>query len=208
MRLLWRALKGAAADLWAEPFLLIVYNFTWLALSVLIVPLPFALGGLFYSAREVSAGHAVGLSTFFAGGRSYAGLMYRWGALNLAVGVALVANISFYGRLANVVTDVLQSLLFSVAMVWLLLQLFSVPLMFHLKQPGLRVALHDGFYLMLRHPVLSIVLTLIVTTLVLLSAVIPLVLIGLTGALIAVLSNRIVAEELAWHAAERGGDNR
>ena len=204
MRLLWQVLKGTLSDIAAEPFLLLVYNLLWLLFSLLVVTLPFALGGLFYAAREIGERRAVGWRTFFDGGRQYAGLLYRWAALNLVVGVTVIANISFYGRLDQIYANVLQSLLISIGSVWLLLQLFVVPVIFRLQQPGLRVALQDGFYLMLRHPGLSLVVALIVISLVSLSALVPIALAMATGALIATLSNRMVAEELAWHTTGRG----
>jgi uncharacterized membrane protein YesL len=203
MKLLWRVLSGAASDVVAESFLLIVFNFLWLALSLLVLPLPFAFGGMFYAAREIGERRAVGVRTFFHGGRRYAGPLYRWGALNLVVGVVVIANISFYGRLGQAYSDVLQSLFVTLASLWLLLQLYTLPALIHLKQPGLRVALQDGFFLMLRFPALSLAATLIVLLLVSVSAVMPILLVLATGALIAVLMNRVVAEELAWHQTGR-----
>ena len=203
MKLLWRILAGAASDIVAESFLLIVFNFAWLVMSLLVLPLPFATGGLFHAAREIGDRKAVGWKTFFEGGRQVAGPMYRWGALNLLVGVVVIANISFYGRLGQTYSDVLQSLFVTVASLWLLLQLYTLPVLIHLKQPGLRVALQDGFFLMLRFPALSLAVTLIVLVLISLSAVMPILLVLATGALIAVLMNRVVAEELAWHQTGR-----
>jgi len=202
MRLLWRVLKGAVSDLAEEPFLWIVYNLLWLALSLPVVTLPFALGGLFYVAREIGERRAVGWRTFFEGGRHYAGPLYRWAALNLIVVVVLIANISFYGRLDQVYSDVLQSLFVSIGCVWLLLQLFVVPVIFRLKPPGLRVALQDGFFLMMRHPGVSLIVALIVITLVSLSILLLILPILATGALIAALCNRVVAEELAQHKTD------
>jgi hypothetical protein len=202
MRLLWDVLRNAASDIAAESFLFIVYNFLWVVMSLLIIPLPFATGGLFFAAREVSARRSVGWRTFFVGGRQVARPMYVWGALNLGVALILITNISFYGQLGNAFGDVLQSVLISAALVWLLLQLFAVPLLFQLKQPSLRVALQDGSFLMLRHPLTTMALALVVTVLIIASTMIPVLLAGITPAAIAVLSTRVVGEELARHRDE------
>ncbi|HET7087553.1 MAG TPA: hypothetical protein VFL17_02770 [Anaerolineae bacterium] len=202
MRLLWDILKGAASDIAAEPYLFIVYNLLWVVMSLLIIPLPFATGGLFFAAREVSARRAVGWRTFFVGGRQVARPMYLWGALNLAVALILITNISFYGRLGNVFSDVIQSVLISAALVWLLLQLFVVPLLIQLRQPRLRVAVQDGSFLMLRHPLTTLAMALVVTVLIVASTMIPVLLAGITPAAIAVLSTRVVGEELARHRDE------
>ena len=54
---------------------------------------------------------------------------------------------------------------------------------------------------MMRHPGVSLVVALIVISLSALSAIMPIVLVMATGGLIAVLSNRVVVEELAAHQA-------
>jgi len=208
MKLIWRILKGTLSDALAESFLLIVYNFVWLILSILILPLPFATGGLFYAVRAIGERQAVGWRTFFDGARQLAGPMYRWGALNLGVGVALVTNISFYGRIGQVYSDALQSLFITLGLLWLLLQLFLVPTLIRLKRPSLRLALQDSFFLMMRYPGSALVVTLVIVVVVSLSVILIVPLALATFALVAVLVNRTVTEELALQQAELGRAER
>jgi hypothetical protein len=109
----------AARDLWAESFLLMVFNLIWaltslpgfallaygavgrdllsLGLGVAALALwPLSTFGLFHAAAQSAQRSPVHLRTMLDGARRAPGLAYRWGASGLAVSGLLAANLAFY----------------------------------------------------------------------------------------------------------------
>lgn len=114
-----RILVLAARDLWAESFLLMVFNLIWaltslpglalvsygavsrdlilLGLGIAALALwPLSSFGLFHASAQAAHRRPVRFHTLLDGARATPGLAYRWGAVALAGGGLLAANVTYY----------------------------------------------------------------------------------------------------------------
>lgn len=221
MSLLWPIVRRSLGDLWEESFLLILFNMFWvtgalpgffllgygaigsslpvIALGLLaILPWPFVTFGLFHAAYEVGQRKAIGLSTFFSGGRQLARQAYLWGGLNVVVMAVLLANVRFYGNPASPLGDtglgaVLGALFTSLTLLWLVLQLFVLAVYPRLERPGLRRAFRQAGILALTRPVPVLFVAALAVILALAGLILPPLGFLVNFALIALLANRATA---------------
>ncbi|MFQ5613441.1 MAG: hypothetical protein ACE5H9_15045 [Anaerolineae bacterium] len=224
MPLLWPIVRKALSDIWEEAFYLALFNMLWVAGAVpglllitygvqgpflglvllgllALVPWPFVTFGLFHTAHEIDQGKAIGLKTFFRGGRQRWRQAYLWGGLNALIVAVLLANIRFYSSpispLGNTSLGTMLSAFFaSLTLLWLLWQLMVLTIYPRLETPGLRLALRNAAILMLAQPLPVVFVGFLALVLGLTAFVVPLLGFLSNFALIAVLANRATTEIL------------
>src|SRR5688572_9022397 len=96
--MIFSAIRKSAIDAWDELLLLMVFNIIWVVGTVLVLPWPFVTFALFFTARDIGEGKGVKFNTFVNYGRQTLKPAYIWGGINLVILVALIGNLSFYGR--------------------------------------------------------------------------------------------------------------
>jgi uncharacterized membrane protein YesL len=137
---------------------LVVFNLLWLLLSLPLVTAPPAAAGLYHATRELALRRPVDWHTFFEGFRQHFWLSWRWGLPNLLVAGVLGFNAWFYGQLQQPWTPLVQGALLGLFVLWLLLQLYTFPLLLAQQDRRLRVALRNSLVLYLKYPGFSLVL--------------------------------------------------
>ncbi len=196
MRPAWQTIKSAFVDFIDEVFLLALFNLLWVVSALLVLPFPFATAGLTWVAVQVGEGRAISWRTFFEGGRRYWKPAYLWALINLAAWSVTFFNISFYGRLNTTWSLLVRSVVFSMAIIWAVLQLYVFPLLIRQEVPSLRLAYRNGLILMSTWPLLTIIVLVLALILLVISSLLTLPLFLFYFAFVALLTNRAVEEAL------------
>jgi hypothetical protein len=219
-----RVLAGFLRDWREESFLLILFNFLWVAASlpgwlvlaygavgrdlavvllglILLVPWPFFTFALQASAAEVGEGRPVGVSSFFQAGWRSRGAAYAGGGINLLLVLLVASNLRYYGSGASPLgtslsASLLTSLMLTLAGLWGVCQLFALAALPHLSAARLWPALSASSDLILARPVAAFLVALASAAILLAGVAVPPIGLLFSVSSVAVLSNRFVVEAL------------
>lgn len=193
LRVIGRSLK----DLGSDYFTTAVCSLVWLVSQLLVIPGPPATMALFYLANQMAHEEIVDPRDFLRAMPRYFWLGWRWGAVNLIVLAILWGDLYFTGQLnESPLTRILQGVYLTLLVIWLMVQLLSLPFLFEQVSPSLRQGWRNGLVLLTKNPLFSFGVAL--ATLLLLIIGVPLFLISLAvGALfIALVGNHAVLDRL------------
>jgi uncharacterized membrane protein YesL len=191
-----RVLRRSFSDEWNQMAVFLVVNLLWLLGTVTIVLAPPALFGMFYVANEAAHKRGVEIRDFFGGARQYFGKSWTWGVVNLIVAVLFWANFTFYPRFAGQLTTPLLVITVALLVVWLSVQLYTIPYLMELETPLVRLALRNGLFTALASPLLTLCLGVAVGLIVLLCLIQPTFAVFGLGTFIGLISNHAVLERL------------
>lgn len=143
---------------------LITINFLWFVACLPIVTAIPATGALFYATNKLAHGNGADWRTFIEGFRACFRFSWLWGLLNVVVAVLLVSNYLFYAQLQRGASTLpwLPALVIVIAFLWLMLQVYTFPLMLEQEQPNLRTALRNGLIILVKRPLQAVVVTLVI----------------------------------------------
>ena len=194
-----RTLRDQLTDAYMASIPIISLNILWFFVSLLIVTLIPATGALFYTMNLLAHGKPAGFGDFFEGFRQYFWVSWRWGLLNVVIIVGGVSSLNFYGTMETSVLSVAGRMVVgTMLVVWLLMQVYTFPLIFEQEQPSLRTAFRNSLALLIKFPARSFGVALLIalvmglTTLVIYPAWI-----FITASLSAYLANRATVSALA-----------
>ena len=191
-----QTLQKALADFWYQWVVLLLINLVWLLCCATIVLAPPATFGMFYATNELANGRGIGYPDFFSGIRRYFKLSWLWGVLNLIALFLVWLNIQFYGRVEQSWSLTLILLTLMVAVVWLMVQLLTVPYVIEHERKHLGIAMRNALFTLLATPLYSFLLTLFIGTFIYLALTQAIgVLLG-APIMVTLLSNRAVLNRL------------
>jgi len=197
----WQVLGRSLSDLWDNVYLAAFCSLTWLVAMLLIVPGPPATLALFAIATQIAArDHFVGFGDYLRGIGRYFAIGWRWGLVNLAVGLVIVVDIRTAPQLLPAaVAAPFQMVFYGSLALWIVVNWLALAFLFRQERPDLRQALRNGALLALRHPLFTSVVA--SATALLLGASLLLLIVNLLfGPLFAVLvavqavDNRLAAD--------------
>ena len=195
----WQVLGRSLSDLWDNVYLAAFCSLTWLVAMLLIVPGPPATVALFAVATQIAArNHFVSFGDYLRGIGHCFVLGWRWGLLNLAVGLVVLVDVRTVPQLLPVPVAAPFQLFFYLCLaLWLLVNWLALAFLFKQERPDLLQALRNGALLAFKHPLFTSVVT--IATALLLSISLLLLIINLLfgpffAALVAV---QAVADRLA-----------
>ena len=142
---------------------LIVSNILWLLLSLPIITIPPAFAGLYYATSKLAQNESVTRQTFVEGFKKYFRASYGWFFSNLVVLGILLINIDLSIRVPEL--SWLQNLtgVYLVFLVyWILLQLYTFPLLIQQDKPRIGLALRNSAILWFRNILFSFLLFLVI----------------------------------------------
>lgn len=224
-RTFWLSIK----DLFDELFLLAIVNLIWVLINaplsiiawtlisggalvagvvvVLLAVLPMAptTVGLYTVARRVTEGRATSWRAFFDGAREHMALSWRVYGL-WAIGLVLILfNLQFYNQIDSSIGAILNILFLYILLVWLALLIYIGPLMLLQADKRLRVIARNAFLMALGRPVFTLITLIMMAAILLVSIWLPILIIALTFAFLALWSfratTRLIAEADARRAA-------
>jgi uncharacterized membrane protein YesL len=140
---------------------LIIWNLLWFAFTVLIVTAPPAAAGLYYATNRLAHHEPTDWRSFFTGFRTYFWSSWRWGLLNLVIGLAVGTNVWYYAKIEAAWGVWVQGLFAGGLALWVLVQLYTVPLLIEQERQHVRLALRNSAVLFLRRPAFSLSLSVV-----------------------------------------------
>lgn len=133
---------------------LILVNFLWFILTILVVTAPPAAAGLFYATNQLAHEKPLGWSAFFEGFRTHFWLSWRWGIMVMLVGAVLVSNYLFYRTFDAPWSSWVQGFVVGLCILWGVLNLYTFPLLLEQSDRRLLVALRNSFVMCIQRPLL------------------------------------------------------
>lgn len=185
-------------DLYIQSIDLITANVVWFILSIPLITLIPATGGLYHAMNRIAHGRVGNWRTVWEGFRLHFWLSWRWGLTNLVVFGVLWVNVSFYREVdAAWAVWVRMGMLF-LFVLWGVLQLYTFPLLLEQKDRRIRTAVRNSLVLLLRRPAQTFGWAVAVFVLALGSSTFfPAAWIVLTASVCLYLSNRATLEGIA-----------
>jgi len=169
---------------------LMVSNLLWVLLSLPIITIPPAFAGLYYSTSQLAHNQLSSRQIFFEGFKKYFSTSYYWFFANVIVVGLLLFNIDLSIQNAQLAwLQFFSGVSWMLLIVWVLLQIYTFPLLIQQEKPRFFLALRNSAVLWFKHIAFSILLSLATIILIGISFYLyPLWLI-VTAGLIAYLTN-------------------
>ncbi len=199
----WRAIARAVIDVRFIGVTLIYFNLLWFFCSIPLVTLPPATAAFYVVLRELGARRDVSWHNFFRAMGQHFLISWQWGIINVAAGVLFAVNFWFYAQLPAPFGLLLTALLTGLLLTWLMVQMYTYPVLLEQEQPRVWQALRNAYALCLHHPVFTLTHALIAGIFVFMSLVVPYFWMIFTVGLIFYFYNQAVMTLLKF---ERGED--
>lgn len=151
--------------LWEEWLLLIVMNLIWLVATLTIVAGPPVWVALYAVAQRTVQGRKPALRDLWQSSRRYWWQSWLWALVNLLLLAILSFAYLFYAEIAHGWGSILQMVVATVLVLWLLAQLYTVPVLVVQSEPSLRQAWLTAWQLTWRYPGITVALALSTLTL-------------------------------------------
>jgi len=137
--------KEAWLDLWDALISLVGINLMWFILTILVIPAFPAFGGLYYATNQIAHGESADLSTFFEGFKKYFWISWKLGLINLFTYFLLIMNIWFYGQFEGFGYLIIQSVFFSLTLIYTCMQIYIFPFVLEQDDPSIKIAFRNSF---------------------------------------------------------------
>jgi hypothetical protein len=194
----WQVLRAALRDLWSDLFTTAVVNLLWAILTLLVVTAPPAMLALFYVGNRIARGDPTDPGDFVRAFLRFFGAGWRWGAVQAVMLVLLVGDVILTGQLSSSSgARLAQGLYLAALVVWLLLQLYTLPFLFEQETPSVRLALRNGALMLGSHPGFSVALGLLVLFALVAGTLLFFVTLAAGGVFVALVGNHAVLNRLA-----------
>jgi hypothetical protein len=149
---------------------LMVSNVLWVLLMVPIVTIPPAFAGLNYATSQLVHNEPGTRQIFFDGFKKYFRVSYSWFFSNVVVVGLLLFNIDFSFRVSQVSwLQFLRGIYWVLLGSWMLLQIYTFPLLIQQEKPLLSLALRNSAILWFKHSIFSLLLSFAIIVLVVVS---------------------------------------
>jgi len=169
---------------------LMVSNVLWLLLCLPIITIPPALAGLYYSTSKPANKESSSRKTFFEGFRKYFRSSYSWFFSNVIVVGLLLFNIDISIQNSQVTwLQLISGVSWVILAAWLLVQIYTFPLLIEQDDPRLLLALRNSAVLWFKNVRFSLLLSVIIILLVVGSYYLYPLWFVITSSLIAYLAN-------------------
>jgi uncharacterized membrane protein YesL len=184
---LWEFLRDAYDDFYK----LVIFNLLWVITTVPVVTAPAAAAGIYFAANQMAHHEQVDWRTFFEGFRRYWRLGLRWIVVNLVAIALLVFNFWFYSQYPAQWAPWARGLFLGILVLWVLLQVYTFPMLFEQKDRRMRTALRNSAVLYLKRPGLVIGTTLFLAVLLAVSTIIVIPWFLFTAGIFVYLATRV-----------------
>jgi uncharacterized membrane protein YesL len=145
---------------------LMVSNILWLLLCLPIITIPPAFAGLYYSTSKLAQSELSTRQTFFEGFKKWFFPSYYWFFSNVIIVGLLLFNIDFSLQSPNVMwLQFLSGVYWVLLGSWMLLQIYTFPLLIQQEKPRLLLALRNSIILWLKNIVFSLLLSIVILVL-------------------------------------------
>jgi uncharacterized membrane protein YesL len=171
-------------------------NVLWIALSLPIITAPAAWAGLtrfsYYAHRQSS----VSFDEFWLGFRESLKRGVVIGILNVVVVVVNVSNLYAYQTAQGLGVTILRIVWLIALFGWFAIQLYVWPLLNALEQPNLKGAYRNAAVMIMLNPLFTLGVWIVCGIIVILSMLLPVAWILLTGSVLAAVANTAIQDRL------------
>jgi hypothetical protein len=194
----WQVFRAALRDLWSDLFTTAVVNLLWAILTLLVVTAPPAMLALFSVGSRIAHGDPTDAGDFFRAFIRSWRTGWRWGAVQVVMLFLLVGDVVLTGQLSSSSgARLAQGLYLAALVVWLLLQLYTLPFLFEQETPSVRLALRNGALMLGSNPAFSIALGLLLLFALVAGTLLFFVTFAAGGVFVALVANHAVLNRLA-----------
>ena len=192
---------------WDDLFMQAVMNLLWSLSWFTVILGPPLTFGIHYVESQYVRGENPGLRGMWEGARKYFFKSWLWMLANLFIILVLTASIDAYQLIEAAWAGIARALTLAIAVVWILIQFYAVPLLMVQEQNSLRLAWRNGLMMTLASPGYLLVLLIFLAFSGLISAILifPTIL-GFTT-LLSLLANQAVRDRLATFRKILADDN-
>lgn len=162
MSMLDKLLRDRLVDAYVGAIPLITLNLLWFVVSLPVVTLIPATGALFYATHQLADIQSADWRTFFEGFRRYFWQSWGWGLLSVLLGLLIYSNLSYYSVSDEAWVLFARVIVMLVSIVAVAVQLYTLPVLFEQEKPSLRQAMRNSAVLLLKRPLSSLAVTVLV----------------------------------------------
>lgn len=146
--------------------------------SLTIILLPAALFGVYQETLDLVHNTRTGIGGWWKGFKQYFLKSLLWGLVNLIIALVLLTNLWFYYNSEGAVAPILVIVSIIMLIFWLVWQFYSLACFFLQEQASLKLAWKNGFIVIIKNPLYTLIISLTMLAIVILSfyVYIPLVL--------------------------------
>jgi uncharacterized membrane protein YesL len=178
------------------------YSYIWTNLAFVALSLPVITAPAAYSAL-MRIGHLAhtdpseaDLSAFWATFRANLRRSLPWGLANLLFAVINFNNLIAYSTIDTPLVTILETAWFMAAVVWLGMLLYTWPIYYEMSEPTVTGATRNALLMVLKNPLFTLVLLIVITLLSIISTVLIAAWLLLTWGAIAAIANAAVLDRL------------
>ena len=156
-----KSVKDRFMDFYYGLIPLFTINLGWFLLSLPIVTIFPAMGGLYYAVLELEQENTADWGTVWDGVKKYWWLSLKWGLLVLFAYIFMVANIWFYLNLDQGWSVFPLTISIVVLILWSTVTQFSFPLLLLQEEKKIFLALRNAYVIVMRKPLSALKVLLI-----------------------------------------------
>jgi uncharacterized membrane protein YesL len=183
-------LRTALVDAYVGAIPLITLNLFWFLISLPIVTIFPALAGLYYATNRLGHQRSADRHTIIEGFRAYFWISWRWGLMNVLVVAILMVNIFYYGVANTDLANVARVVLITILLLWIMVQIFTFPLLIEQDDKRLRTALRNSLVILIKRPLFCLGLLILLTVIAVVSTIMGPCWVLISAALCTYLANR------------------
>ncbi len=193
LRVVWRGIVQFERYGW----LYVLANLLAIALSLPIVTIPAAYAGLSRLTYTAQTTHTTEMSEFWAGFRAALWRGLVMGIVNLIIFGILAANFWTYRQQSSFLFVVLRAIWLIILMGWLMVQIYLWPILEAMEPATLRGGLRNAVLMVSFNPIFSLTLLAVVLVIVVISTLLAVPWLLMTGSLVACIATAAVRDRLA-----------
>jgi uncharacterized membrane protein YesL len=144
--------KEGLVDFYYKSVPLFNVNFAWTVMSLPVVTLFPALGGLYAASLELARGNQAGWGEVWEGFKAHWWLSLRWGLLVLFGDFILLGNIWFYLNITQTWSVFALVAVIFLLVLWIAINQFSFPLLLLQEEKKILLAIRNGYVIVMRRP--------------------------------------------------------
>lgn len=156
-----KKIKDRFMDFYYDAIPLFTINLVWFLMSLPVVTIFPATGGLYYAVLELERENTVDWSTVWVGIKKHWWLSIQWGLLISFGYIFMTANIWFYLNLDRGWSIFPLTISIVVLILWSAVSQFSFPLLLLQEEKKILLALRNGYVIVMRKPLAALKVLLI-----------------------------------------------
>jgi len=163
-----KKVKDRLGELLTKASPLVKINFSWFLLSLPVVTIFPALGGLYHAILSFNQQETPGSDSAWDGFKNFWWLSLQWGLTVLLVIAALGSALWFFNTLNQSWATYASATAGALLFLWTAINQFSLPLLFMQEEKRVGVAIRNGYVVAVRRPLIALktlLLTIIIAAL-------------------------------------------